>query len=238
LDELHIFKNLIQKNDWEYLEANYGSLFKSLNLKEIFNFFTQGTFPKRNINKTSNCSDSDINIWDETQAEYYYDLPIYYQKPCKLDIKINLNLTLSDLINQNKRKIKIKRNMEDEELNTTFIFNLNKPLVVFKEGGDMDDGDWGNLIIQLNLPKNFIWKDNLIYYEYPITLYQMVYGLDINLDIGTSNHIKYTNWVPSRDGLMVNIDKVKIKNHYFAIKFTLDYEDTEDKAEILKTFFN
>ncbi len=236
-DELNILKNLIQKKDWEYLQSNYGSLFNSLNLKELFHFFTQGTFPKKNINTSSNCSDSDINLWDETQAEYYYDLPIYYQKNNKLDIKINLSLTLSDLIEQNKRKIKIKRNMEDEQLTTTFIFNLNKPLIVFNQGGDMDDGDWGNLIIQLNLPKNFIWKENLIYYEYPLTLYQMVYGLDVNLNMGINN-ISYNNWVPSRDGLIINIDKVKIKNHYFAIKFILDYEDSEDKEEILKTYFN
>ena len=29
-----------------------------------------------------------------------------------------------------------------------------------------------------------VWKENIIVYNYPITLYQMVYGLDINVDVG------------------------------------------------------
>ena len=140
------------------------------------------------------------------QAEYYFDLPINYQKPNKLDIKLILNLTLNDLIEQNKRKIKIKRRFEDEEYIANYVFNLNKPYIVFNGGGDMDDGEYGNLIIQLCLPKNFFWKENLIIYEYSISLYQMVYGLDVILDLAENKTIEYKNYVPSRDGFLINVN--------------------------------
>ena len=100
----------------------------------------------------------------------------------------------------------------------------------------MDDGDYGNLIIQLILPNNFIWKENIIVYNYPITLYQMVYGLDIDVNVGKK--IEYKNWVPSRDGFFINVDNINIKNHYFGIKLSLDFEHSEEKEEVLKIMFN
>ena len=100
----------------------------------------------------------------------------------------------------------------------------------------MDDGDYGNLIIQLILPKNFIWKENLIIYDYKITLYQMVYGLDIKLDI--IKQIEYLNWVPSRDGFLIMVDDINIKNNLIAIKLSLDYEHSAEKEIILKEMFN
>jgi hypothetical protein len=128
--------------------------------------------------------------------------------------------------------------MEDEELVTNYIFKLDKPYIVFSGGGDMDDGDYGNLIVQLMLPKNYYWKENLIIYEYNITLYQMVYGLDIELDLGNDLKIEYKDYVPSRDGFLINVDKLNIKNHLFAIKLVLSYEHSDEKEEILKCVFN
>ena len=224
------------KKDWDYLETNYMKLINSLNFKELFELITKGKIPEKKPSTSTNlCSDSEVNCWDEFQAEYYYDLPFNYQKINKLDIRLSLNLTLNDLIEESKRKIKIKRTFEDETVTTTYIFNLKKPFVVFTGGGDMEDGDYGNIIIQLNLPKNFYWKENLILYEYQISLYQMVYGLDISLALGEDTlNIEYKNYVPSRDGLLVNIDKLNIKNHYFGIKLVLNYEHSDEKEDILK----
>jgi len=226
------------KKDWEYLEKNYTDFINSLNFKELFELFTKGIVPPKKPTVNNLCSDSDINCWDESQAEYLFDLPINYQKPNKIDIKLVLNLTLNDLIEHNKRKIKVKRNFEDENLITNYIFNLKTPFVVFNGGGDMDDGYYGNLIIQLNLPKNFYWKENLIVYEYQISLYQMVYGLDIILDLGPNTKIEYKNYVPSRDGFLINVDQLNINNQIFAIKLVLNYEHSEDKEDILKSIFN
>ena len=239
LNELKDLGFSFSKDDWKYLETNYNNVINSLNFKELFELFTKGTVPRKKHNSNFLCSDSDINCYDELQADYYYDLPISIQKQNKLDIKIDIkNITLTDLIEQNKRKIKIKRNMEDEELVTNYIFKLDTPYIVFSGGGDMDDGDYGNLIVQLMLPKNYYWKDNLIIYEYNITLYQMVYGLDIELDLGNNLKIEYKDYVPSRDGFLINVDKLNIKNHLFAIKLVLSYEHSDEKEEILKCAFN
>ena len=104
----------------------------------------------------------------------------------------------------------------------------------------VDSGDstlYGNLIVQLNLPRNFYWKENLILYDYPINLYEMVYGLDIILDLDNESKIEYKNFVPSRDGFFINVDKLNIKNQLFGIKLSLDYEHDENKEEILKEYF-
>ncbi|MBU3733966.1 MAG: hypothetical protein FGM30_05650 [Candidatus Fonsibacter sp.] len=144
-DKLKIneFKSLgisFSKKDWDYLDANFKQIFNSINFSELFELATRGIVPNKKENKNNLCSDSDINFWDEDQAEYYYSLPINYQKPNKLDIRLQLNLSLIDLIQSNKRKIKIKRKFEDEEHYTDFKFNLDKPYIVFANGGDMDDG--------------------------------------------------------------------------------------------------
>lgn len=236
IDELKSFGINLNKKDWEYLHSNFSSIMNNINFKELFNLIINGNIPEKKENKYVICSDSDVNCWDETQAEYYYDLPINYLKHNKLDIHLTINVTLNEILEKTRRKIKIKRKFEDEEMNTTFIFSLEKPFVIFNQGGDMDDGDYGNLIIQLNLPTNFIWKENLIVYNYQITLYQMVYGLDINVNVGKK--IEYKNWVPSRDGFFINVDNINIKNHYFGIKLSLDYEHSDEKEEVLKFMFN
>jgi curved DNA-binding protein CbpA len=252
IEELKNIGINLTKKDWEYLQHNFSSVMNSINFKELFNLIVNGDIPEKKQNNFVNCSDSEINCWDELQAEYYYDLPINYHKHNKLDIRLSINVTLMEFIEKSKRKIKVKRKFEDEETNTTFIFSLNKPYVIFNQGGDMDDGDYGNLIIQLNLPNNFIWKENLIVFNYPITLYQMVYGLNINVDVGTpvkndsfntsglrnDKKIEYKNWVPSRDGFFINVENINIKNHYFGIKLSLDYEHSDEKEEILKIMFN
>ena len=38
--------------------------------------------------------------------------------------------------------------------------------------------------------------------------------------------------------LIINVDKVSIKNSAFAIKLTLNYEHSSDKEQILYNFFN
>lgn len=235
------FKNLgfnFNTEDWSYLETNYMNIINSLNFKELFELLTKGIIPRKKEMNSFLCSDSDVNYWDDSQADYYYDLPIYFQIPNKIDIKLVLNVTLNVLIEETKKKIKIKRRLEDEDLSTTYLFKIDKPFIIFYGGGDMQNGDYGNLIIQLQLPKNFYWKENLIIYEYSITLYQMVYGLDIELDLGGDLKIEYKNYVPSRDGFLINVDKLNIKNHLFAIKLVMGYEHTDEKEEILKSVFN
>ena len=84
-----------------------------------------------------------------------------------------------------------------------------------------------------------------------MSLYELIYGLDIYLDLGENNVISIQNWVPSRDGYLINISNgnnisagnnistnIKLPEHNFGIKLYLDYEDSEEKANILKQYFS
>ena len=133
--------------------------------------------------------------------------------------------------------------MEDEQITSTFVFNLFKPYIVFVVAGDMDNGDYGNLIIKLKLPNNLVWDENLILIEQSMSLYEMIYGLDIHLDLGENKVIDIQNWVPSRDGYLIDISNgmannvntnIKLAEYNLGIKLFLDYEDSPEKANILK----
>jgi DnaJ-class molecular chaperone len=231
INELKCFKSKIDNCDWEYLINNYKTLFNALNFIEIFNFYKSGKFPKKNLDVNNyTVSDTDNETYNE--YETYFDLPLYYQKFSNLDIIIKLEISLNDLITNVKRKIKIRRTMEDEYINNTFIFDIEKPYILFPFCGDMENGTYGNLLIKLNLPNNYYWTNNLIIYQQNINLYEMIYGLTINLNTGIEN-INISNWNPSRDGLLININNITIKNYTLCIKLNLIYNDTEEKKNII-----
>jgi curved DNA-binding protein CbpA len=234
VDEIKHFGIKFDKKDWSYLESNYTELFEALNLKEILSMFKDGKFPKKKMDINSTYSETDNEIIDN--CEYYFYLPIYYQKINKFNITLNLNITLDDLIENNKRKIKIKRNVNGSIIQTSFIFDINTPYVVFPNFGDIENEEIGNLIIKLNLPTNFHWIENIIIYEQIITLYELLYGLDINIELG--GLIKIPNWIPYRDGMLIEINQVKIKNFNLAIKLILNYEHSDEKEKILLKFFS
>ena len=110
----------------------------------------------------------------------------------------------------------------------------------------MDNGDYGNLIIKLNLPNNLLWTQNLILIQQPMTLYEMIYGLDLHLDLGEDKRIHINDWVPSRDGYLIEVldnqnqikSNIKLSSHNIAIKLYLDYESTPEKEELLKQYFS
>jgi curved DNA-binding protein CbpA len=252
IDELKKFGINLEKTDFDYIQTNFENFIRALNVGELLSFFTKGIVPKKDINNIINCSESDVEIYEETSAEYYYHLPIYYQKINKLDIKLDLTIKIGDITNNNKRKIRIKRNLEDEEITSTFVINLSKPYIIFIGAGDMDNGDYGNLIVKLNLPNNLLWDENIILIEQSMTLYELIYGLDIKLDIGENKHIDIQNWVPSRDGYLIDISNYNTntnspekQNQLFikvplslGIKLFLDYENTSEKEQLLKQYFS
>ena len=248
LPELRKYGINLEKTDFDYLQKNFTNFFRALNVAELLAFFSKGIVPRKDFNNIINCSESDMDAYDTSCAEYFYNLPMYFQKVNKLDIKIDLHIKLGDIANNNKRKIKIKRNMEDEQITSTFVFNLSKPYIVFVGAGDMDNGDYGNLIIKLNLPNNLVWSENLILIEQSMSLYELIYGLDIHLDLGENKIIDIQNWVPSRDGYLIDITNgnnstnintnVKLAEHNLGIKLFLDYEDSSEKENILKQYFS
>ena len=242
LDEIKNIGIFFEKKDWTYLENNFKELFNALNLKEFLKFFKEGKFPKKKIDTTLILTDSENSICSNNDIytdnyETYSFLPIYYQKNSNLDIQIKSDICLNDIIENNIKKIKLKRSVNGKLVENTFIFNISKNYVVFPNCGDICNEIFGNLIIQLNLPKFFYWSDNLIVFEQTISLYEMIYGLDINLQISDTN-MKFPNWVPSRDGFYIEINNFKIKNYNLAIKLILNYEHTEEKKDILLNYFS
>jgi curved DNA-binding protein CbpA len=231
--------NKLDEKDIKYIKQNFMNFFNSINVSELLNLFNNGYLNKKDT--SINCSESDVELYDETLCEYHHTLPISIQKVNNLDIKLELSIKLSDIDN-NKRKIKIKRNIDDELETSTFKFNLSHPYVVFIGAGDSNNDEYGNLIIKLNLPKNLYWTENLILIEQSMSLYELIYGLDIHLDFGENKIINIENWVPSRDGNLIDINNklsnFKIKNYNLAIKLFLDYETNNEKENILKKYFS
>lgn len=236
LDEIKHFGVEFEKKDWNYLEKNFKDLFQALNLKEILILFKQGKFPKKKIDSTSSITDTDNEILSDNYEIFSY-LPIYYQKKNILDIEIKLDVALSDLIDNNKKKIKIKRSVNGKIIQNTFIFSIEKPYVIFPNYGDINENNYGNLIIKLSLPHNFYWGEDLIIFEQFISLYEMIYGIDINLQIGEETMI-IPKWVSSRDGFIINLNKIQIKNYNFAIKLILQYDHTKEKEKLLLKYFS
>lgn len=246
LEELKKYGINLENPDFEYIKNNFLNFFRAINVGELLQLFRKGIVPKKDFVNITNCSESDVDIFDETFAEYYYQLPISMQKVNKLDIKLDLQIKLGDIATNNKRKIKIKREINNGTDTSTFVFNLTTPYVVFIGAGDSIDGDYGNLIIKLNLPNNLYWDDKIILIEQSMNLYEMIYGLDIYLDLGENKNISIQNWVPSRDGFLIEINSnnknvesnIKIPTHNLGIKLYLNYEDSKEKEEILKKYFS
>jgi curved DNA-binding protein CbpA len=231
----------INKNDFDYIKNNFINFFKNLNIRELLDLYINGKLKKKNFTEPTDCSDTDETLYDEHSCEYYYNLPISTQTINKLDINISLNINLGDIIS-NKRKISIKRKIEDSYESCTFVFKLSKPFIVFYGAGDYDNGEHGNLIIKLHLPNNITWDEDIIMIEQSMSLYEMIYGLDITINIDSTKKIDIPNWVPSRDGLLIELnkykDEFKLNNYNIAIKLYLDYENSKEKEQILKQYFS
>jgi len=241
LYELNNYNIKLNNQDLEYIKNNFLNFFRAINVQELLQLFKKGVVSKKDFVNINNCSDSDNNIFDETFSEYYYQLPISIQKINSLDIRIDLQIKLGDIITKNKRKIKINRKINDRYETSTFIFNISSPFVVFLGAGDSDDKNTGNLIIKLNLPPNLYWDDKIILIEQQMSLYEMIYGLDIQLELGENKNISIQNWVPSRDGFLIEINNIEsnivISSHNLAIKLYLNYEHSNEKEELLKKYF-
>jgi len=236
INELKAFGVELSPKDFKYLDNNFSSLINKLNLVELLKLFNEGILTKKDNISSDLCSDSDVNIWNSDQAQYYYNLPVEFQKINKNNITLNLNIQLEDIMYKKQRKIKICRKLNNKNINTTFVFNINHPYIVFNGGGDINN-NIGNLIIKLTLQKGLLWEENMIVYEHNITLYQMIYGASFKINLGIKN-IEINSWTPIRDGYLIELDDIDIDNNSLAIRLILDYKHTENKEMVLKNYFN
>jgi DnaJ-class molecular chaperone len=232
LNEINSFGIKFDDSDWKYLESNFKSLLNALNYKELFDFYRNGKFVRKNLDSNISFSETDV----VTESDSYYKLPVNYQRINDLDLRINLNITLNDILNNNKKKIKIKRKSNDKNIINTFIFNIDKPYIVYPLYGDSNNEDSGNLIIKLVLDKiNYVWDDEFLIIEQTMNIYEMVYGIDIKLELG-DEEININKWLPCRDGFLMQIKE--INNYNIAIKLILNYDHSDEKQELLFNYFN
>ena len=237
IDEFKKYGINLNQMDITYIKNNFMNFFREINIIELFNLFKKGIIEKKTFNNNIECSDSDCDIYDELSCNYYNYIPLYLQKSILSNetIKLDINITLNDIINKNKKKIIIKRKYNNEYIKSTFLFNISHPYIIYHGGGDIDN-NIGDLIIRLHLPQNYYWNDNVIVYEKYITLYNFIYGLNLVLDIGDTKPININNWVPNRDGVCINIEN--IKNIEFIIKLCINSSFDDEKHSILKKYFS
>jgi DnaJ-class molecular chaperone len=227
----------ITTKDHSYLENNFYDVINSLDLAEIMNFFKSGEFPKKDFDLNNACSDTDITSWDTHDALYLSKLPVELQKHNSQTLRIILNITLEQLINNKEKTMTVKRKIDNEFIDTEFSFNYKNQFIVFSGGGDTNSELVGDLIIKINLPESYDWQDNLIIYQQYITLYEYVYGTNINFKIGNKD-IEYINWIPAREGNIILLNEIDNCSYSFAIKLLLKYQDDEIKKSVLKEYFD
>lgn len=221
--------------DINYLEKLINNdIFNKLNLGEILEFFKSGNVVEKNFNFEEVCSDTDTDSWSKNDSLYFYSLPLEFNKINDYNLIINLKVELTDVLLKKNKTITLKRKINDEFINTTFSFDLSHPYIVFSGGGDIDGDSVGNLIIKLDLGIDYIWNEEMIVFVKRISLYQFVYGLNLNFKINKQDKIYY-NYVPSRDGNFLTLDNKDIN---LVIKFVLEYNHSDDKENLLKEYFN
>lgn len=226
--------HLLSSDNYENLEEFF-SIFENLSLKDIISWFAKPkNLPKYN---STDCTESETNTWDLDNSLKLFQMPLKFLQNNQNDIKIIINSSLNDVLSNNIKKFKINRKINNVLQTNNFIVPLNYPFIIFPNAGDISTSNknttYGNLIF-INQINNWNWEDNNLIIEKPITLYQMLYGLDINLELGNEN-IKYHDYIPHRDGWEILLFN---KNDIF-IKIKLVLQDlTSEKQELLYTYFN
>jgi len=205
----------------------------SYSLTQIMTWFNQPNKVPEDV--TSSCIESETDTWQDSNCLYLDELPLKYLNESDLDINLQLKTNINEILEENKKKIKIKREINGKIITNSFLISCNKPFVVFPNAGDIKKGKKGNLIISLELEEPWNWCYDGIYLEKKISLYQMIYGVNFEIKLSDDSFI-VRDWIPHRDGWKLFIDKNLPVNLY--IKLVLDYQDDETKKEILFSFFN
>lgn len=222
--------SLLNKENYENLEEFF-SIFENLSLNDILSWFAKPKdLPKHNV---FDYTESETNTWNLENCLKLYQIPLKFLENNNNDIKLVINSSLQDVFSSNIKKFKINRNINDIFKVTNFIVPLNYPYIIFPNAGDITNNNYGNLIF-INVIEGWTWDDNNLILEKPITLYQMLYGLDINLELANET-IVYHDYIPHRDGWEILLSQ---KNN-INLKIKLILEDlTTEKQELLYTYFN
>jgi DnaJ-class molecular chaperone len=214
-------KKLFNMNDIDL--KNIINNIEAYDFNDLISLFNSHIIPDKK-NNIIDCSDTDTPYWDELSAEYYSlnFLPLKYHVYNKKNIKLDLKCTINEIENNNVRKIKIKRKQNNQFIETSYYFKCSHPIVVFNNGGD----DSGHLIIYLSLPEKYIWTNDNIFYNIDISLYQYIYGLNIQYE----KYI-FENYISYKEGNIINLKY--IDKYLLSIKLNTIYNHTDENKEIL-----
>jgi curved DNA-binding protein CbpA len=245
LDDIKKYFNKLCDSDCNYIKENFSNFIHDINIIELFDIFYSGKLVKKTYNIYTE-TESDNESYNEY---YYYILPLYLYNNNDNNLNINIDINIEDILNNNIREIKIKRKINNIYIISKFIFNLTHPYIVFYNSGDICNNISGHLIIKLILPNNIYWNNNILFIDFPITLFELIYGIDnsslykinkwydilhnsINND--SPNNLFITKWIPFSDSFSIDISK----HINIIIKLYLNYEHNENKYNILKQNFN
>ena len=98
------------KSFFNFNDNIYNNL-DSYDFNDIIMLFSDSIIPNKVNIDSVDCSDSDIDCWDESQAEYYYELPIKYHQYNKNNINLELKCTLNEIICDSSTNTKSKTRM-------------------------------------------------------------------------------------------------------------------------------
>ena len=153
-DDFHSFLEKIYNNDninWtkELMKfgINIGKITDNFNEKiKLFDFiklFIKKIVTKYKDTEINNCSESDVNVFDEDIANYYShkSLPIIYHKYDKNNINLKLKIDLEKFINNSSRQIKLCRlnKLNDDKITSIFKFNIKNEYIIYHCGGDINE---------------------------------------------------------------------------------------------------
>lgn len=215
LSKLNIkIKDLVDMtiNKW-----NLKDFIKNLDFVELFKIFNNVKISTKSL-LTETEEDVDNTIL------YYHNLPNRFIDYNKNNIILDFDVDIDDIINNVMKKIKIIRNIGDNQIKENFVFEIKTPFIVFPNKGDNNNG---HLIINLNIDDNIEWYKDNIMINYPVSIHQFIYGLDVNINIYDEN-FKYNKWIPNRDGNMIYI-----KDYNISIRFIIEYDHSDEKEQII-----
>ena len=237
--------NDVELYNWKGLISKITKKINTSSISDILKYYTERNLsrnlnePVQIYNNSSPLTDSEEHCMNYDSALYFYELPIEYKLYSKNNIEIDLQVDLSDIIEHKQKKINIKRKINDRYEIYKFILALNAPYVVFPR---MGDNNCGHLIITINLGSNFEWTKEGLIVLYPINLYQMFYGINLDVKFGNFEQ-KYDKWIPYHHGWEMifynsGLEDIHKNRNNLIIKFILKYDDTINNKMILNNYFN
>ena len=243
--EKELESDLKALNNFEILDS-ISSKLKNLNINQLLNKFIDKNINKEysnNLYYDSPNTDSETHCLNISQCKMFNDIPDIY-KNNKNNINLNLKITIKNIINDELKKINVKRKINNYDDNNCifdtfkFIFPLKSKFIIFPEYGDGDNNNSynnGHLIIQLLLPETYIWNNYNIFYLIKVNLYEFIYGTEyyFNKDKYEISPFNETNKLENNNNLCKELFNDSLYNFKIFAKIIIDYNNNEQNLNLL-----